>query len=190
MNESNRRISSLNRIDEFNQQVASQNDQLIASWATKTVPREPKTPSRQLKSFPRLSKEGPRAPQSGPRPTQDGPRTPQEPSWDGLGAILGPINNKIENQTVEAKSPQTFWVDFGSPNGSQNDPKTTPKRVKNQDEKCITFDRSWTRLGPVLRPSWAHLGVKKVALALRFSMFFEHRHFRTNDGSRRIFDPT
>ena len=27
-----------------------------------------------------------------------------------------------------------------------------------------------------------------MALALRFPMFFEHRHFRTNDGSRRIFD--
>ena len=44
-----------------------------------------------------------------------------------LGAILGPINNKIEIQTPRGKSVETFWVDFGAPNGSQNDPKTTPK---------------------------------------------------------------
>ena len=151
----------LSRIDALNQQVASQNDQLIASWAAKTVPREPKTPSRRLKSPPRPSKEGPRAPKSRPRPPQDGPRTspgallgrswshlgtirsqdrkPVAPdqwslgswrpswgryqksrgryqksrgryqksrgSWDGLGAILGPCDRKIEIQTVEAKSP-------------------------------------------------------------------------------------
>ena len=73
-------------------------------------------------------------------------------------------------------------------------PKTTPRRPQNESKIKTTnawlFDRSWTRLGPVLRPSWAHLGVKKVALALRFPMFFEHRHFRTNDGWRRIFDST
>ena len=114
--------------------------------AAKTLPRgpkspqeQPKTPSRRPKSPPRPSQEGPRVPKSGPKSPQDGPRTPQEPSWDGLGAILGPSKRKIEIQTVRGKSVETFLVDFGAPNAPPNDPKTTPKRVKNQDEKCITF---------------------------------------------------
>ena len=172
MNESNRRIASLNRIDELNQRVAFQNDPLIASWAAKTVPREPKTPSRRLKSPPRPSKEGPRAPKSGPRPPQDGPRPPQERSWTGLEAILSPSDHKIEIQTVQGQSPQTFGVDFGVQNGAQNDPKTTPKRVKNQDEKCITFlsllDPSWTGLEAILGPSWG----QKSGSRLTFSNVF------------------
>ena len=36
--------------------------------------------------------------------------------------------------------------------------KTTPKRIKNQAEKCITFssllDPSWTGLEAILGPSW------------------------------------
>ena len=78
-------------------------------------------------------------------------------SWEGLGgllgrswglldplgtvlaAILGPSDHKIENQSLQANGRQGLGVDFGSQNGSQNDPKTTPKRVKNQDEKCMTF---------------------------------------------------
>ena len=75
--------------------------------AAKTLPRgpkspqeQPKTPSRRPKSPPRPAKEGPRAPKSAPRPPQDARRHPQEPTWDGLGAILGPINRNIENKTV------------------------------------------------------------------------------------------
>ena len=66
-------------------------------------------------------------------------------SWEGLGgvlgrswglldplgtvlaAILGPRHHKIEIQTDFCQTPFGFWVDFGSQNGSQNDPKTTPK---------------------------------------------------------------
>ena len=171
---SNERIEStnriINRIDELNQRIAFQNDPLIASWAAKIVPREPKTPSGRLKSPPRPSKEGPRAPKSGPGPTQDGPRPPQERSWNGLGAILGPSDHKIENKTDFSQTPFGFWVDFGSPNGSQNDPKTTPKRVKNQDEKCITFlsllDPSWTGLEAILGPSWG----QKSGFRIGFTM--------------------
>ena len=172
MNESNRRIASINRIDELNQRIAFQNDPLIASWAAKTVPREPKTPSRRLKSPPRPSKEGPRAPKSGPRPPQDGPRPPQEPSWDGLGGHLGTNRSQDRKPVAPRQSPQTFGVDFASPNGSQNDPKTTPKRVKNQDEKCITFlsllDPSWTGLEAILGPSWG----QKSGSRLTFSNVF------------------
>ena len=144
----------------------TENDPLIASWAAKTVPREPKspqeqpkTPSRRPKSPPRPSKEGPRAPKSGPRP-------PQKPSWTVLAAILAPSNNKIEIQTVQGQFPQTFWFDFGLPNGAQNDPKSSPKRVKNQDETCITFlsllDPSWISLEAILGPSWGQKSKKNI----------------------------
>ena len=50
------------------------------------------------------------------------------------------------------------WVDFGGHNASQNDPKAIPKRVKNQDEKCITFlsllELSWSDLGSILDLFW------------------------------------
>ena len=129
--------------------------------AAKTLPRgpkspqeQPKTPSRRPKSPPRPSQEGPRAPKSGPRPPQDDPRPPQERSWNGLGAILGPTDHKIENKTDFSQTPFGFGVDFGSQNDPPNDHKTTPKRVKNQDEKCITFltllELSWTGLGAIL----------------------------------------
>ena len=62
MNESNRRIASLNRIDELNQRIAFQNDPLIASWAAKSIPRESKTPS-------------PRPPQDGSKASQDPPQS-------------------------------------------------------------------------------------------------------------------
>ena len=85
----------------------------------------------------------PKRAQEPPRAAQDRPKTaqepPQEPSWDGLGAILGPINHKIEKRSLQANGRQGLGVDFGSPNGSQNDPKTTSKRDKNQDKKCMTF---------------------------------------------------
>ena len=139
MNESNRRIASLNRIDELNQRIAFQNDPLIASWAAKTVPKEPKILSRRAKSPPRPSKRAQEPPRAAQDPSQDDPRPPQERSWNGLGAVLGPLNNKIEIQTAQGQSPQTFWADFGPQNGAQNDPKSTSKRIKNQDEKCITF---------------------------------------------------
>ena len=184
MNESNRRIASLNRIDEVNQRVAVQNDPLIASWAAKT-------PSRWLKSPPRPSKEGPRAPKSGPRPPQDDPRTSPGPllgrSWSHLGAMTSQDRKKVAPRQWSAGSRGRFWLPKWVPKRPQDDPKTSQKSKQKMHD---FFDLSWTRLGPVLRPSWAHLGVKKVALALRFSIFFEHHHFRSNDSSRRIFDPT
>ena len=151
MNESNRRIEStnriVNRIDELNQQVASQNDLLIASWAAKTVPREPKTPSRRLKSPPRPSKEGPRAPKSGPRPPQDGPRPLQEPSWDGLGGHLGTHQSQDRNPVAPgqwlAGSRGRFWLPKWVPKRPQDDPKTSQKSRRNMHHFFIA-------LGPVL----------------------------------------
>ena len=70
----------------------------------------------------------------------------------------GPLNNKIEIKIENCQTPFALGVDFGAQNAPQNDPKASPKRVKNQDEKCITFlslfDPSWTGLEAILGPSW------------------------------------
>ena len=178
----------------MSQQVASQNDPLIASWAAKTVPREPKTPSRRLKSPPRPSKEGPRAPKSGPRPPQDGPRTPPGALLGRSWSHLGPKKSKDRNQDRSRSPDVKKWKLFGSILESKMHPKTTPRRSQNESKiktkNTSLFYRSWTRLRSVLRRSWGHLGGIFCDFALVFPMFFEHRHFRTNDGSRRIFDPT
>ena len=83
-----------------------------------------------------------------------------------------------------------FWSILAAKMGA----KTTPNRSQNESkiktENASLFYRSWIRLGPVLGRSWAHLGGVFGHFALVFPMFFEHRHFRTNDGSRRIFGPT
>ena len=139
----------------------------------KTAQKPAKTRQIGPKSTQEPPKTSPRAPKSGPRPPQDGPRPPQEPSWDGLGAILGPTNRKIENQTAPGQWSARSWVDFGAPNASQNDSKTTLKRVQNQDGKCIAFlsllDPSWTGLEAILDPSWG----QNRALALGGARFFE-----------------
>ena len=139
------------------------------------------------KSPPKRAKTSPRRPQDPPKTTQDPPRSPLgtilELSWDH------PIT-RSKTRSTRLNSSKLF----GSILAPKMPPKTIPNRPQNETKiktkNASLFYRSWTRLGPVLRPSWAHLGVKKVALALRFPMFFEHRHFRTNDGSRRTFDPT
>ena len=126
---------------------------------TKSPQERPKTASRS----PRTTQDRPRAAQEPPRAAQE---PPQEPSWNGLGAIFGPINHKIEIQTAEGKSLENVGVDFCSQNGSQNDPKTTRKRVKNQNEKCITFlsllDPSWTGLEAILGPILGSNGVQNL----------------------------
>ena len=131
--------------------------------AAKTVPRvpkssqeQPKTPSR--KSPPRPSKEGPRAPKSGPRHPQDGPRPLQEPSWVGLGAILGPKNRKIEIKSAQDGPGSTgvnflgrFWSPKCPPKRPQDEPKTSQKSRRKMHHFFIA-------LGPVLDRSWGHLG--------------------------------
>ena len=114
MNESNRRITSLNRIDELNQRIAFQNDPLIASWAAKTVPRELKIPSRRLQSPPRPSKEGPRAPKSGIR-------SPNWRFWCRLGlrffdsihrfdSMMRFIDSLLRQHLIDSATPPAEWA--------------------------------------------------------------------------------
>ena len=149
------RIESANRTDQSHRCIEAMNR--INESNTQTIQSDPQ---KIQDDRPRPSKEGPRAPKSGPRPAQDGPkdaqdppkrtqeqprtaqdppkgrpRTPPEPSWDGLGAILGPSNSKIEIKIENYQSPFRLWGRFGLPNGFPNEPKSIPKRDKNQDDK-------------------------------------------------------
>ena len=151
MNESNRRIASLNRIDELNQRIAFQNDPLMVSWAAKTVPKEPKTLSRRLKSPPRPSQEGPRAPKSGPRPPQDDPRSP-------LGTVLRLSWDQSITRSKSRPPKVNLPKLLGSILHSKTAPKTNPRRPPNESKiktkNASLFCRAWARLGPVLRRSW------------------------------------
>ena len=93
--------------------------------------------------------------------------------WGSLGVSWGSFGGRGRSRT--------FAFDFGSMLDPKTPPKTTPRRPQNESKiktkNASLFYRSWTLLGPVLRPSWAHLGVKKVALAFGFPMFREHRFF-------------
>ena len=143
MNESNRRIASLNRIDELNQRILFQNDPLIASWAAKSVPREPKTPSRRLKSPPRPSKEGPRAPKSGPRPPKDAPRPPPGAllgwSWSHLGTNKSQDRKQDEFLSMLAILFGRFWSPKWRPKRSQIDPKTSQKSKRKMHHFFIAL---------------------------------------------------
>ena len=105
----------------------------IAPRRPKSTQEQPKTPSRRPKSHPKTVQRGPKSPQEPPRaaqdPSQDDPRPPQERSWNGLGAILGPSNNKIEVKIDFCQtSPPTlarFWSPKRRPNRPQIDPKTS-----------------------------------------------------------------
>ena len=155
MNESNRRIASLNRIDELNQRIAFQNDPLIVSWAAKTVPKEPKssheqpkTPSRRPTSTLRPSKEGPRTPNT----AQDSLRSP-------LGTVLGPPWDqpitRSKTRSLEVNGRQGLGVDFWLPKWVPKRPQDYPKAIQNSRRQRHHFSIA---LGPVLRRSWAHLG--------------------------------
>ena len=122
-----------------------------------TIKPPPKTPQ----GGPKPSQDRPKRAQKPPRaaqdPSQDDPRPPQERSGNGLGAILEPSKNMIENKTVRVQFGQTFWVDFGAQNDAKNDPKTTQNESKFKTKNASFFYRSWTRLRPVLRRFWVDL---------------------------------
>ena len=148
-------------------------------------------PLKTAQKPPKTLQRGPKSPQERPKTP---PRRPKNPPRSPLGTVLEPSWDHPITRSKKGRSRSMVVRVWGSILTPQMGPKTTPRRPQNESKiktkNASLFYRSWTRLGPVLRRSWAHLGVKKVALALRFPMFFEHRHFRTNDGSRRIFDPT
>ena len=132
-------------------------------------------PLKTAQKPPKTLQRGPKSPQERPKTP---PRRPKNPPRSPLGTVLRPSWDQSITRSKSRPSRVNPWKIFGSILAPQMGPKTTPRRPQNESKiktkNASLFYRSWTRLGPVLRPSWAHLGVKKVALALRFPMFFEH----------------
>jgi len=139
------------------------------------------------KSPPKRAKTSPRRPQDPPKTTQDPPRSPLgtilELSWDH------PIT-RSKTRSTRCNSSKLF----GSILAPKMPPKTTPKRHQNESKiktkNASLFYRSWTRLGPVLRRSWAPSWGQKSKNTFKNVGPRENWHFRKNDRSRRIFDPT
>ena len=112
MNESNRQIASIDRIDELNQRIACKNDPkrpLMASWAVKTVPREPQSP-------------------------QERPKTPPgallERSWGHLGTIRSPDRQPDRSGSISVIVLGRSWRRFWSMGPSQELPKSSPRAPK------------------------------------------------------------
>ena len=129
----------------------------IAPRRPKSTQEQPKTPSRRPKSLPKRAQEPPGAAQDLPKTTQDPPKSP-------LKTVLGP---SWDHQTTRSKT-RRFRCNssnfFGTILEPKMLPKTTPKRVQNESKiktkNASPFYRFLIRLGPVLRRSWARLGVK------------------------------
>ena len=144
--------------------------------AAKTVPRGSKIPQERPKTRPRR------------------PKTPPGGLLGRSSSHLGSKKSKDRNQERSRRSRVNWWKLFGSILEPKIGPKTTPRRPPNESKiktkNASLFYRSWTRLGPVLRRSWARLGVRKVVFALVLQWFRENRRFRKKDDSRRILVPT
>ena len=140
----NRRIASINRIDELNHRTAFQNDPkrpvdslMGRQDRPERAQEQPKTPSRRPKSPPRPSKEGqeaPRAAQDPPMTTPRPPKTTQDPPKSPLKTVLGP---SWDHQTTRSKT-RRFRLNSDKLLGSILEPKmlpkTTPKRVQNESK--------------------------------------------------------
>ena len=109
------------------------------------------------------------------------------PSWDGLGGHLGTYQSQDRKPVAPRQFPQTFRVDFGSQNGTPNDPKSSQKSRRKMDHVFIplgrVLERSWVDFGP-------RLGVKKMVFPSVLRRFLKNRHFRQKNSSRCIMDPT
>ena len=123
------------------------------------------TAQKPPKTIKRRAQELPRAAQDPPKTVQE---PPQEPSWDGLGAILGPSDHKIEKRSLQVNGRQGLGVDFGSQNGS----KTTPRRPQIETnikmKSASLFYRSWIRLGAILGTSWGHVWQFRIGFSNTF----------------------
>ena len=132
--ESNRRIASLNRSDESNQRKEHLND-----------------PQR----LPKTVRRGPKSPQERPKTP---PRRPKNPPRSRLGTVLVPTWDQATTRSKTRPIFPKLPSDLGSILAPNMGPKTTPNRPPNESKiktkNASLFDRSWIRLGPVLRRSW------------------------------------
>ena len=115
----------------------------------------------------------PKTLQRGPKSPQERPKTPPRRPKTPPGALLERSWRPSWDQRIATSKTRPSRVNrckfFKSILVPKTTPKTIPKRVKNQDEKCITFlsllDPSWTGLEAILGPSWG----QKSGFRLTFS---------------------
>ena len=83
-----------------------------------------------------------------------------EPTWRRTKHHKNNMPKNINLQTPKRR----IILRYGAPFGSQNQPKSTPKRVKIQDDfqerKKCSPRASWSRLGPILGHFGGHLGLQ------------------------------
>ena len=102
-------------------------------------------------------------------------------SWTLLGRSWRPSWDHPITRSKTRPSTLNRCKLFGSILEPQMGPKTTPRQPQNESKfktkNASLFDRSWTRLGPVLRRSWAHLGVDFGDFSLENVGPRENHHF-------------
>ena len=159
MNESNRRIASLNRIDELNQRIPKRPvDSLMSrqdrSRRAHELARAAQDPFKTARKPPKTFQRGLKSPQERPKTPQDGPRTTPRAllgrSWSHLRTNEW---NKDRKQDRPGSISVFLLADLG--------PKMAPQMSQQLLQPYITLlsilDSSWTGLGAIL----AWLGAQK-----------------------------
>ena len=148
-------------------------------------------PLKTAQKPPKTLQRGPKSPQERPKTP---PRRPKNPPRSPLGTVLEPSWDQSITRSKSRPLRVNLRKLLGSILAPQMGPKTTPRRPQNESKiktkNASLFYRSWTRLGPVLSRSWVPSWGKKSKKTLKNVGPRENRHFRKNDRSRRIFDPT
>ena len=108
----------------------------------------------------------PKTLQRGPKSPQERPKTPPRRPKTPPGALLGRTWSHLGINKPQSRKQDRFLPSvpphFGSILAPQMGPKTTTPRRPQNETKIKTKNaslcyRSWTRLRPVLRRSWADL---------------------------------
>ena len=126
----------------MNQRIACSNDPkrpvdglMGRQNRSKRAPEPPRAAPDPLKT----AQKPPKTFQRGSKTPPERPKTPPgallERSWGHLGTIRSPDRQPDRSGSI----PVIVLGDFDSQNVFPNDFKSTPKRVKNQDAKRITF---------------------------------------------------
>ena len=139
----------MNQINESNPRTTPKR----SKTTPKALPRGPKSSPRPPQDGPKALQDPPKRAQEPPRAAQDPPQTtqepPQEPSWEGLGANLGPSDHKIENQSRRYKS--MVGKVLGSILEPETVAKTTQRRPPNESKiKTKHASQFFISLGLVL----------------------------------------
>ena len=134
MNESNRRIASINRIDELNQRIAFQNDPkrpVDSLMGRQDRSKRAQDPLKTAQKPPKTLQRGPKSPQERPKTP---PRRPKTPPRSPLGTVLEPswdhpiTRSKTRPWTsIRGNFLGRFWLLKWVPKQPQDDLKTSQK---------------------------------------------------------------